>query len=92
MQLGQQQWPLMNQGNPLLGGAIPMALQQQMQGLMAGAYSGSYPQPGQFPMGDPGMLHRGQAHDKQLTTSSDRHVTNLLRLPNLVTPGDQADH
>lgn len=61
----------MNQGNHPLGGSIQMAVQQQMQNLMANAYSGAYAAPGQYPLGDPGMMHRGQGHEK-LNASADR--------------------
>ena len=81
LQLGQQQWPVMGQGNPLLGGGMQMAVQQQMQSLMASAYPGSYPQPGQYPMGDLNMSQRGHLHDKQLAGSAERqeqHPGHLL--------------
>lgn len=56
----------MSQSNSLLGGGIHLAVQQQMQSLMANAgYPGAYA-PGQFPVGDPGMLHRSQTHDKHI--------------------------
>lgn len=51
---------------------MQLAVQQQMQNLMASGYPGSYTQPGQYPMGDLSMLQRGQLHDKQLAGPVDR--------------------
>ena len=59
---------------------MQMAVQQQMQNLMASAYPGSYAQPGQYAVGDLSALQRGQLHDKQLASPADRQELHLVDL------------